>query len=136
MPKLYFYDVGLVAWFLGIRTSEQMTTHPLRGSIFETFVVSELIKSRLNRGERPNLYFWRDSNGNEVDVIAESGTVLQPIEIKSGKTIARDAFAGLDKWRTLAGDSTRKPTLIYGGNDNYNQNGVRVIGWDTCGQVL
>jgi predicted AAA+ superfamily ATPase len=136
MPKLYFYDVGLVSWLLGIRTPEQMTTHPLRGSIFETFVISELIKSCFNLGERHNLYFWRDSNGNEVDVIAEMGTVLQPIEIKSGKTVARDSFAGLDKWRTLAGDSSREPTLIYGGNDEYIHNGVRVIGWDNCGQVL
>ncbi len=136
MPKLYFYDVGLVSWLLGIRTVEQMATHPLRGSIFETFVISELIKSSLNRGERSNLYFWRDSNGNEVDVIVECVTNLKPIEIKSGKTVVRDSFAGLVKWQALAGDSTGEPTLIYGGNDMYSQNGVRVVGWENCGQVL
>ena len=136
MPKLYFYDAGLVSWLLGIRTDEQMMTHPLRGSIFETFIISELVKSRFNRGERPNLYFWRDTNGNEVDVIVEQGTTLMPIEIKSGKTVARDSFAGLDKWRSLAGDAAIEPTLIYGGNDDYCLNGVQVVGWDKCGQVL
>lgn len=136
MPKLYFYDVGLVSWLLGIRTDEQMSTHPLRGSIFETFIIAELIKSRFNRGERPNLYFWRDSNGNEVDVIAEQGATLIPIEIKSGKTVTRDSFSGLDKWRALAGDAAKEPTLIFGGNEQYSHNGIHVTGWEKCGQVL
>lgn len=136
MPKLYFYDVGLVSWLLGIRTAEQMETHPLRGNLFETFVIAELVKSRFNHGERPNLYFWRDSNGNEVDVIAEQGTALMPIEIKSGKTVARDSFAGLDKWRALAGDAAIDPLLIYGGNGEYCQSGIKVTGWNTCGDLL
>lgn len=143
MPKLYFYDVGLVSWLLGIRTTEQMAMHPLRGSIFETFIVSDLIKSRLNRGERPNLYFWRDSNGNEVDVIVELGSGLMPIEIKSGKTVVGDSFAGLNKWRALAGNGIVEPTLIHGGEGEYRQNGVRVIGWGmpvfqdaTCGSAV
>lgn len=136
MPKLYFYDVGLASWLLGIRTAEQMMTHPLRGSIFETFIISELVKSRFNRGERPNLYFWRDTNGNEVDVIVEQGAALMPIEIKSGKTVARDSFSGLDKWRALAGNAAIGPTLIYGGNDDYSHNGVKVVGWEKCGEVL
>lgn len=136
MPKLYFYDAGLVSWLLGIRTVEQMATHPLRGNIFETFVIAELIKSRLNRGERPNLYFWRDSNGNEVDVVVEEGNGLMPIEIKSGKTVAGDSFAGLDKWRALAGETAREPTLIYGGNEEYRQNGVRVVGWGVPGALV
>jgi hypothetical protein len=136
MPKLYFYDVGLVSWLLGIRTTEQLETHPLRGALFETMVMAELMKSRLNRGERPQLYFWRDSNGNEVDVLAEQGGGVLPIEIKSGKTLAKDAFAGLEKWRKLAGDVAHLPTLIYGGNDNYRQNGVEVCGWARCGQAL
>lgn len=136
MPKLYFYDAGLVSWLLGIRTPEQMMTHPLRGNIFETFIISELIKSRLNRGERPNIYFWRDSNGNEVDVIVERSAGLMPIEIKSGKTVVRDSFAGLEKWRILAGKDVMEPTLIYGGNEEYHQNGIHVVGWDSCHRLL
>ncbi|MBE0502986.1 MAG: ATP-binding protein [Desulfuromonadales bacterium] len=136
MPKLYFYDVGLVTWLLGIRTTEQLETHPLRGALFETMVMAELMKSRLNKGERPQLYFWRDSNGNEVDVLAEQGGGVRPIEIKSGKTLASDAFAGIEKWLKLAGPSALAPALIYGGTDNYRQNNVDVCAWEKCGQVL
>lgn len=133
MPKLYFYDVGLVSWLLGIRTAEQLETHPLRGNIFETFVMAELMKARLNRGERPNLHFWRDSNGNEVDVIVEQGTRLMPVEIKSGRTVTPDSFAGLEKWSALAGDVALTPTLVHGGEESFQHKGVRVVGWRECG---
>lgn len=136
MPKLYFYDVGLVSWLLGIRTTDQMMTHPLRGSIFETFIISELVKSKLNRGERPDIFFWRDSNSNEVDVIVEQGVSLKPIEIKAGKTVTRDSFAGIEKWKALAGNAAIDPTLIYGGDQEYSHNGVKVIGWEKCGELL
>lgn len=136
MPKLYFYDVGLASWLLGIRTAEQITTHPLRGNIFETFVIAELAKSQFNRGERPNLFFWRDSNGNEVDIIAERGASLMPVEIKAGKTVTRDSFAGLNRWLALAGDSASAPTLIFGGDDEYRQNAIRVTGWKNSAHVL
>lgn len=135
-PKLYFYDVGLVSWLLGIQTPEQIETHPLRGNIFETCIISELMKSRLNRGERPNLFFWRDSNGNEIDVVAEQGSALMPIEIKSGKTVTLEAFDGLKRWRALAGDKSMEPVLIYGGSDSYRQGGVRVVGWREAGKVF
>ncbi len=127
--KLYFYDTGLVSWLLGIQTPEQMETHPLRGSIFETFVVSEVIKSFLNRGERPNLYFWRDSSGVEVDILIEQAGRIIPVEIKSGKTVARDSFSALEKWVSLAGEMAINPTLIYGGMETYQHKGIRVSGW-------
>ena len=134
--KLYFYDVGLVTWLLGIQTPEQMETHPLRGSIFETFIVAELMKSFLNRGERPSFYFWRDSNGIEVDILIEQGELMMPIEIKSGKTITRDSFSGLEKWVTLAGDMTTNPTLIYGGGEHYSHKGIRISGWNKAGSSV
>jgi hypothetical protein len=136
MPKLYFYDSGLVAWLLGIRTEEQMMTHPLRGNIFESFIISELIKSNLNRGEKPLFYFWRDSNGNEVDLIVEQGAKLIPIEIKSGRTLTHESFAGLEKWMLLAGKLADVPALIYAGDESYRHKGVHVVGWNQCSQVL
>ena len=136
MPKLYFYDAGLAAWLLGIRTSEQMETHPLRGNLFETFIVAELIKSRMNLGEKPALYFWRDNIGNEVDLIVEQGTKLMPIEIKSGQTLTRESFSGLEKWNALAGEKAASPALIYGGDESYRQKGISVVGWKQCGQLL
>jgi predicted AAA+ superfamily ATPase len=134
-PKLYFYDVGLASWLLGIQTPAQIETHPLRGNIFETFIVSELMKSFFNRGERPPLYFWRDSHGNEVDVIVEQGHRLMPIEIKSGRTVTREFFAGLEKWNALAGDSVIQPTLIYGGEESFSHKGIQVRGWRDAGAV-
>lgn len=137
MPKLYFYDVGLVSSLLGIRSSEQMNVHHMRGNIFETYVIAELIKSQFNKGEKSNIYFWRDNNGIEVDVIAESGISLMPIEIKSGKTLTRESYSGLEKWLSLAKQaSTISPTLVYGGDEDFFQNKVRVIGWQRVGDVI
>ena len=87
----------------GIQEQEQLAAHPLRGAIFETWVVCELRKAWLNRGERPLFYFWRDSNGNEVDLLIESASGLMPVEIKSGQTLNRDFFTGLQRWTALAG---------------------------------
>jgi predicted AAA+ superfamily ATPase len=136
MPKLYFYDAGLATWLLGIRTPEQMETHPLRGNIFETFIIGELLKSRLNSGEKPAFFFWRDNNGNEVDLIIEQGTKLIPIEIKSGRTLTHESFAGLEKWRALAGAKVAGPALIYGGDESYKQKEIKVVSWKSCGQLL
>jgi hypothetical protein len=135
-PKLYFYDTGLLCWLLGIQEAGQLATHPLRGNIFETFVVSELVKTRLNRGERAAFHFWRDSNGNEVDVIADIGMKLMPIEIKSGETLNREFFAGLERWLALAGDQAAAPALVYGGTETHVHKGINVFGWNAVGKVL
>jgi len=131
-PKLYFYDVGLLCWLLGIRETSQLAAHPLRGHIFETMIVSEWMKKYLNQGEKPPLYFWRDSNGNEVDLIVDTGTALTPIEIKSGQTVNRGFFTGLEKWMRIAGTLAHSPTLIYGGSDSYVHNGVNIVAWNRC----
>jgi len=78
---------------------------------------------------RPNLYFWRDSNGNEVDIVIELGQRLMPVEIISGKTVARDFFSGLEKWAAMAGELSFSPTLIYGGEETYQHKGIRVTAW-------
>ncbi|WP_244148897.1 DUF4143 domain-containing protein, partial [Desulfonatronum thioautotrophicum] len=104
-PKLYFHDSGLLCWLLGIQNAEQIKTHPLRGAIFETFIVSEIKRSCLNRALNIDLFFWRDSNGREIDLVADSGGRLMPLEIKSGQTVNRDFFQNLEHWVALAGDS-------------------------------
>ncbi len=128
-PKLYFFDTGLVSWLLGIQEQSQITIHSLRGALFETWVVAELIKGRLNRGLQPNLYFWRDSTGNEVDVLAEQGERLLPIEVKSGRTVTADYFTGLDKWLQLAAGSSGPAHLVYAGDDSQQRTRVNVIPW-------
>ncbi|MDP2758767.1 MAG: ATP-binding protein [Desulfurivibrionaceae bacterium] len=128
-PKLYFFDTGLVSWLLGIQEPSQIMIHSLRGALFETWVVAELIKGRLHRGLQPNLYFWRDSTGNEVDVLAEQGERLLPIEIKSGRTVTADYFAGLNKWLQLAADSSGPAHLVYAGDDSQQRARGNVIPW-------
>ncbi|NDY95318.1 ATP-binding protein [Wenzhouxiangella limi] len=128
-PKLYFLDTGLLCWLLGIQAQEQLATHPLRGAIFETWIIAELRKAYLNRGERPLFYFWRDSHGNEIDLLIETATGLMPIEIKSGQTLNRDFFIALERWTALAGDLAQNPTLIYGGESQADRRGIRVLSW-------
>jgi predicted AAA+ superfamily ATPase len=88
--------------------------------------------STLNRGEHPAFYFWRDSNGNEIDLIVEQGAYLMPIEIKSGRTLTRDSFAGMEKWCALAGKTSVSPTLIFGGDEAYRHKEINVLGWRQC----
>jgi predicted AAA+ superfamily ATPase len=135
-PKIYFYDTGLLCWLLGIQETSQLATHPLRGNIFETLIVSELVKTRFNLGEQAMLHYWRDSNGNEVDIIAQAGTKLMPIEIKSGQTLNRDFFTGLERWRELAGEMAVSASLIYGGTESRTHRGINVLGWKEAGRVL
>jgi uncharacterized protein len=129
-PKLYFFDVGLMAWLLGIRDELSMATHAARGALFETWVVSELIKQRFNAGQPADLYFWRDSAGHEIDGVFETPDGLQAVEIKSGSTFAADWTDGLKKWRKFTGDTPiLKPILIYGGADSHEREHCLLTGW-------
>ena len=128
-PKLYFYDTGLLCWLLGIQAAQQLATHPLRGAIFETWVISELRKTWMHRGNPPAFYFWRDSNGLEVDLIIDQAGALTPVEIKSGMTINRDYFTSLQRWKALAGSQAAEAILIYGGTEGQKRTDVRVLGW-------
>ncbi len=130
-PKLYFLDVGLAAFLLGIQNPQQISTHPLRGQLFETLVLTELLKHRFNLGKTDNLYFFRDSKGNEVDIIMEDGNRLLPVEIKSGATITADFFKGLNYFRKLAGDRVENAWLIYGGQEKRHQEGTAIYGWQS-----
>jgi len=133
MPKLYLTDVGLAAALMGITEPGQVQAHPLRGALFETMVVNELLKTRANRGLREPLHFWRDNIGTEVDVIIERGTEIAAVEIKSGPTVASDAFGNLNKWLKYATErgqfSAVHPALVYGGETRFTRQGVDVMPW-------
>lgn len=128
-PKLYFLDVGLASWLLGIQTPDMMALHPMRGALFETWVVSEFIKHRYNQGLPADLYFWRDNNGLESDLMFEVGKRLQTVEIKSGQTITTDYIKAGQKAGRIAGDEALVPWLIHGGTDAYERSQVRVVPW-------
>ncbi len=127
-PKVYFYDTALVCYLLGIRNVSQLKTHPLRGSIFEGMVVTELIKKRANAGLPINLYYWRDKTGHEIDVIIDNGGKLLPIEIKSGKTLNAEFFKNIEYWSKLSG--AEKSVLLYAGEQNQKRTtGKEILNW-------
>jgi predicted AAA+ superfamily ATPase len=128
-PKLYFLDTGLLCYLLRIGSPEDIVLHAMRGSIFESFVVSEFTKTCLHHGIDSNLYFWRNSSGKEVDVLLDWGATCIPVEIKSAKTIASDFFDGLAYWRNLAGDPKQPAALIYGGNQSLRRSNAYVYSW-------
>ena len=128
-PKLYFIDTGLARWLLGIRDEQTLALHPLRGALFETLVVGEFLKARYNRGESADLFFWRDNNGLEADLVFESAGRLQTVEIKSGHTVTKDYIRAAQRSTRFAGDEALPPWLVYGGDESFERSGVRVIGW-------
>ena len=135
-PKLYFYDVGLAAWLIGINEESQLATHPLRGGLFENLVVVEFLKHALNRGERAGLHFWRDSNGIEVDLLVENGMppgTLGLVEIKSGQTFQPEFLKHLRSTAKLLGTSVQRQMLVYGGNQQHLREGVEVVGLQARG---
>lgn len=128
-PKLYFHDTGLAAWLLGIESATQVASHPLRGALFETWVVADYLKQRLNTARPSNLSFWRDRSGHEVDLLIEQGGQLAAIEIKSGATPGKDASRGLDQWRALAGAHAGQSILVYGGDEEQTRTHFKLLPW-------
>lgn len=114
-PKLYFYDTGLACSLLGITSPEQTATHYLRGGLFENMVINQFLKDSLNRGKSPDLTYWRDSSGTEIDLIETRGTEQYGYEIKSGQTFSMDFFKGLKTWGIYSGTPAERRTVIYGG---------------------
>ena len=127
--KLYFVDVGLACRLLGIENPEQVRTHPLRGALFETWVVSEFLKSRFNRGQRSNLYFWRDRRGLEVDVLINHAQGFSLVEIKSGKTVPADALTNIRSLRSLSDDKPGDNWMVYAGDQPQQRSDATIVGW-------
>ncbi len=127
-PKLYFYDVGLAAFLLGIRTQEDID-QTLAGALFENMIVAEYFKRNQHEYQLRDYWFWRDSNGNEVDLLTQSGRSLSIFEIKSAQTILPQHFKGLDYFDNLTHKSVAKRTLIYGGNESQERTLYSVCSW-------
>jgi len=114
-PKMYFYDTGLVSSLLGITSAEQIENFYMRGALFENFVVSELLKRRLFAGKTDELYFWRDSNGIEIDVIEEDNLEIKAYEIKASETMNTAFFSNIKKVKELTGLKAENTAVIYSG---------------------
>jgi len=125
-PKLYFYDVGLAAYLLGIENRTNVETHPLRGNLFESLVLMEILKYRFNQGRRSNLTFYRDSTGNEIDIVYSIGRHLVPIEIKAGETIAKDFFKSFHGFEKVFPDLPYGKIVIYGGDKEEVRQDIKI----------
>ena len=141
MPKLYFHDTGVVCWLLGIREPVQLRSHPLRGAIFETWVVSEIVKHRANRGETRGLSFYRDRNGAEVDLVIERPGGLTLLEAKSAETPAPSLFRGAERVRGHFADAARgggslpEVAVVYGGGELQERTAGRLVPWRRVGDL-
>jgi predicted AAA+ superfamily ATPase len=126
-PKLYFCDTGLVTFLLGITSPEQAARDPLRGGLYENLVILEILKLRLNRGQRPDLYFYRDTHGNEVDLVVRQGRDLIPLEIKSAATFNPGFLKGMERFRKAVGTRCVNGFVLYNGQEKYMVKGTRVF---------
>lgn len=128
-PKLYFYDTGLACSLLDITSAGQVATHFLRGGLFENMVINDFIKRSWNEGKEADLRFWRDSTGNEVDLLHYQNGVPTAYEIKSGATFNTDFFAGLTKWASLANIPAEQLNVIYGGKESLETSRGTLSAW-------
>lgn len=115
-PKLYFYDVGLASYLCGMENERHFQSHPLRGHLFENMIVTELLKRRFNQGKDSRMLFYRDTTGNEIDVLYPIGPDWLPVEIKSGQTIASDWFRNFEVFQKIRKDQGSPGVIVYGGD--------------------
>ncbi|MCB9888589.1 MAG: ATP-binding protein [Planctomycetes bacterium] len=128
-PKLYFYDSGVLCYLLGIREPGQIPTHPLRGAVFETWIASEVMKSRHHAGDTRGVRFYRNRKGLEVDLVLEDGERTRLVEIKSAQTVAADFFDALRSVDRAMPGGARELILVYGGDENQTRSDVTVRSW-------
>lgn len=134
-PKLYFSDAGLAAYLLGIHTGEQAARDPLRGGLYENLVIAEIVKGALNRGIRPDIYFFRDAMGNEVDLLIRERGILWPVEIKSGATFTPEFLDGLEYFRALKPARVGRGTVLYNGEKRHLVRDIAVLNPLACDDV-
>lgn len=134
-PKLYFYDTGFACYLLGIETREQLIRDPLRGALFENLVISEFIKMRFNNLKDFNLYFYRDNNGTEIDLMYLKGNEIIPIEIKSGETISEEYFKNINKVSRFM-NNIKSSYVVYAGVDKQIRNDVKVYPYLNIGELF
>lgn len=127
--KLYFLDTGLLCSLLRIRDAKDLQTHPLYGSIVETFIYAEIVKNFTHQAEQPPLYFWREQSGLEVDILIDLGVQQLPVEIKASQTLTSSFVDALQKWQNLANQQSNPSFLIYGGDKIQQYHGVQTVPW-------
>jgi len=129
MPKLYFYDTGLVCSLLGLENQNQLSTYYKKGDLFENLIINELLKNRFNRGKENNLFFWRTGKGNEIDCVFEKNGQINALEIKSSATYKSEYFKNLKYWNKISKNEERFSHLIYTGEITQKTKFGNLISW-------
>lgn len=135
-PKLYFSDTGLACHLLGIESPEQLVRDKMRGALFENFIIIEALKKRYNIGKESNLYFYRDSSQNEVDLIMQTGNGLTAVEIKSSMTYHNDFEKSLRKIDTWINEKVINKAVIYAGNLENTSGEIKLLNYKNMGEIL
>ncbi|MCF7799889.1 ATP-binding protein [Candidatus Babeliales bacterium] len=135
-PKIYFVDTGIACSLLNIKNTNELSSHYNWGGLVESFIISDLFKQYYNLNQKPSLYFWRDHQGNEIDVILEQALNLIPIEIKAGKTINMDVFKHFLYLKNIENFPVNKKFVIYGGSENQDWPEAKVLGWKNFGTLV
>jgi predicted AAA+ superfamily ATPase len=128
-PKLYFTDTGLMCHLLKIRSPDELSSSDMKGAVFETWVFGELLKNYYNRRREPDMYFWRDTHANEIDLLISRGRELLPVGIKSGQTFNSNLIKELTFWRNLTDNPSHPGVLIYGGDRLLEFKGLTILPW-------
>jgi predicted AAA+ superfamily ATPase len=126
-PKIYFTDAGLAAFLLGIHTEEHASRDPLRGNLYENLIITEIVKGALNSGIRPEIYFFRDSHGNEVDMLIREKGEITPVEIKSAETFSTDFLKGLERFQALGVKRVAAGAVLYSGEQRFLVRDTRIL---------
>lgn len=132
-PKIYFYDTGLLCYLLGIKNVTDLSTHTLKGNLFENMMVAEYLKRMNHTNEIHDIWFWRDVAGHEIDMLYKKGEKFCLFEIKSSQTIMKDQFKGLTHFENTHPTSSIAKHLVYAGNENQERNQVKIVSWDKFG---
>ncbi|HLB40356.1 MAG TPA: ATP-binding protein [Candidatus Babeliales bacterium] len=136
-PKLFFFDSGIVCALLKLNTLEKVTLEStIKGNIFESIIITELAKAYYNQDRPPQLYFWRDKTGHEVDCVIDQGTHLVPVEIKFTKTFKAELLQGLNYWNQLAATDPQRSFLIYGGIQRQTRSQINILGWSNTAELV
>ena len=128
-PKIYFCDTGLACCLLGIESAEQLAFDKMRGHLFENLIVVELLKRRLNEGKESNLYFYRDSNQNEADILVNHGSSLDAIEVKSAMTYSPSFEKALLKVNDWVNPPVEQRTIVYAGALEDDKGDIRLLNY-------
>jgi predicted AAA+ superfamily ATPase len=136
MPKVYFYDTGLLCRLLDLTSAKELESHYLIGSIFENFIIADIQKEMMNRKAMDRLFFFREKNGNEVDLLVKRGETFIPLEIKKAGTFSPDFTKGLKYWNSLQVRNTALPLIVYSGETKIAGHNYRLVNWKQVNTAL